>query len=56
MIANQRKSRIVVGIGNPMLKDDRAGLEVVQASRACTTTGRPKCCAKLGWPTTPGPG
>ena len=34
MMADQRRTRIVVGIGNPMLKDDRAGLEVVQALEA----------------------
>ena len=33
-MANQRRSRIVVGIGNPILKDDQAGLEVVQALQA----------------------
>lgn len=31
---NKRNTRIVVGIGNPLLKDDRAGLEVVQALAA----------------------
>ena len=31
---NRFKSAIVVGIGNPMLKDDRVGIEVVEALNA----------------------
>ena len=31
------KGCIVVGIGNPLLKDDRAGIEVVEALKACNS-------------------
>lgn len=33
-MCNRLKSAIVVGIGNPMLKDDRVGIEVVEALNA----------------------
>lgn len=42
------KRCIVVGIGNPLLKDNRAGIEVVEALKACNASVETATLPKVG--------